>query len=168
MSHLNAFVYLMESQGLYKVGMSKDPKSRLLSISGSNPCQVTIVSAFESPNAKSDERFIHSYLEPYRLPNKREWFAIPPCLINRLPEWFYSNASLATTELQREEAKADAEFLAHIKQCKALLAIPGLANRLCPDSSAEEIEKLLAICARDVAIYEAMVEDGICFSEGLE
>ena len=68
-------VYLIECSvtGVFKVGMSRNPISRLASIQGSYPYLLKIRACSLSSNARAKERKIHSKLKAFKLSG--EWFS---------------------------------------------------------------------------------------------
>lgn len=69
-------VYVVESQGRYKIGMSTNVRSRISSLQTSNPYPITIVRVFWADNPEQLERQLHARFARRRLVG--EWFALTP------------------------------------------------------------------------------------------
>lgn len=80
------YIYLMWLTGdeRFKIGVSKKPEKRILSLQKSIPYKLVLVHAFMSNNAHKDEKLIHQLFKECKL--RGEWF-----LLNRSQvAWFCS------------------------------------------------------------------------------
>jgi len=70
------YVYVARSEGgEVKIGKSKDPKSRIKSLSTGNPQPLHLVKSAKVPNAGELEKKMHERYQEYRLHG--EWFDLP-------------------------------------------------------------------------------------------
>ena len=78
------FLYIIEQLdefeeiSSYKIGVSKNPQSRLRGLQTSNPNELKLIFAYETPDkgiAHFLERTCHEQFSPYR--KKGEWFEVP-------------------------------------------------------------------------------------------
>lgn len=87
--HNHGFIYLIESDGYHKVGLTTSSlKQRISSIQTSNPRLVTLIDSFETESTVFDEKCLHKFLKKYQV--LREWFEIPQDLIDNRQSWFKS------------------------------------------------------------------------------
>lgn len=69
-------VYIIEEEGtgLYKIGVSRNPPQRCLSLQRGNPRDLRIVHAINSDEPRATEVAIHDALDEYRVSG--EWFEL--------------------------------------------------------------------------------------------
>ncbi len=74
----SAYVYVIGSvsDGLYKIGVSRNPVIRLKHIQASNPMPLALVAIRYSDKPFAEERRLHADLGAYR--RKGEWFKLIP------------------------------------------------------------------------------------------
>ena len=68
------YVYIIEHQGVYKIGKTKKLNRRLLQISPKLPYELKLFMVIESNNRHLEERWLHTWYEDKRLSG--EWFAL--------------------------------------------------------------------------------------------
>lgn len=73
------YIYLMECEGMLKVGVSKNPLSRASHLQGGNPFEITIRNMWETPYPFEVECNVHWRLGRYRVSG--EWFKCDPLLV---------------------------------------------------------------------------------------
>lgn len=69
-------VYLMECEGFIKIGLSRDPRARLINIQSSTPFEVSIralISPILPCDARSLESYLHTVFSDFRV--RGEWFS---------------------------------------------------------------------------------------------
>lgn len=69
-----SWVYVLETKGAYKVGISKNPDQRHQSIQVGCPFEVRFVYARQLEFAKTTERALHEYLEDCKI--RGEWYLL--------------------------------------------------------------------------------------------
>lgn len=79
---MNIYVIKHDQPGLFKVGISNNPKRRLLEIQNTNKRAKHISLSLPSLNARKTERLVHNILKPFRVRMRgsggTEWFDIRP------------------------------------------------------------------------------------------
>ena len=70
-------IYIAESDGYYKIGVSTNPQSRVATMQVGNPHTVTLVSSVDSLNGTvgSLENVLHGWYSKYH--KHGEWFDLP-------------------------------------------------------------------------------------------
>ena len=121
-------VYLLECQGIYKVGYAKDLQSRISAIQTSNPFPVEIVDSFPSDFPAIDEEKIHDKLRKYH--QRGEWFKIPASWIKNRSDWFrtYSEIHPADQEPQDQSIVKSVTFARQFFAPKNLKGVLGVNN----------------------------------------
>lgn len=71
------YLYLMRSEiGLFKIGISTDPRARLSSVISSSGIDVELIAFYKTDGpAKEVEKKLHKLFQKYRV--RGEWFAFP-------------------------------------------------------------------------------------------
>lgn len=69
-------VYLMETAGYVKIGISKCPEKRLAEIQSHTPQVVELVTTVQSEQPRQLEKALHELFEDCRTPTDREWFEL--------------------------------------------------------------------------------------------
>lgn len=100
MGNNTGYIYLVESNGLFKVGKAISVEQRIRGLQTGSPYKVNLVCKFKSENYSEDERKIHKLLSEFSI--RGEWFAIPAKKIESLDQWFFSSAPKATKNNQPE------------------------------------------------------------------
>ena len=78
------YLYLIECQNLYKIGVAHDVVNRLATLQTGNPFQLRVVDCYEFANAEVVERGLH---QKFSLIRKRgEWFALNQGDLSQLNE----------------------------------------------------------------------------------
>jgi hypothetical protein len=77
-----AFVYLVEANGLYKIGRSSNPELRIKEIQTGNGNKVRLVCMALTAYASATERLLHKRLKGYR--TSGEWFALSDSHVERV------------------------------------------------------------------------------------
>jgi hypothetical protein len=74
----SAYVYVIGSvnEGLYKIGVSRNPIRRLKNIQASNPTPLALVAMRYTDRPFAEEKRLHTALSPYR--RNGEWFKLIP------------------------------------------------------------------------------------------
>lgn len=72
----NGFVYVIESDGAYKIGRSKNPAGRLKGLKTGNPSPMTIVGSIACANPSKVETYLHEVFKEQR--DRGEWFLLTP------------------------------------------------------------------------------------------
>lgn len=69
-----SYVYLIQSNEFYKIGIANDLKTRLAQLQTGNPTELLILACYEFPNAQAVEIALH---QKYKNVRKRgEWFML--------------------------------------------------------------------------------------------
>lgn len=68
------YIYIIEIDGYFKIGRTKDIKKRLVSIKTSNANKEKVVLLLEVPYYKSAEKLLHFKFRRKRI--KGEWFSL--------------------------------------------------------------------------------------------
>lgn len=70
------FIYLMQSveNGYYKIGVSKNPNTRLKQLQTGNSSEMKLIESFESEYARKIETFLHN--KHSHVKKKGEWFEL--------------------------------------------------------------------------------------------
>jgi hypothetical protein len=68
------FVYLIEANSFYKIGIATDVTKRLASLQTSSPHQMKVLKSWESAFAQKAERYLHRHFKDCR--QKGEWFRL--------------------------------------------------------------------------------------------
>ncbi len=82
------YVYVVKSNGFVKIGISKNIKFRIKSISSSNPSKVVLLKSWFCRDSVGVELKLHSEYSKFRV--KGEWFKLP---VNTLKRLLQSNFS---------------------------------------------------------------------------
>jgi hypothetical protein len=69
-------VYLVETQGLYKIGIAKSPSRRLGELQVGCPFELNLINTFDGDS--ETESYIHKVLSVYRI--RGEWFDLPEAI----------------------------------------------------------------------------------------
>ena len=77
-------VYVIESSGAYKIGMTTNFANRLNTIKVANPNEVNVVYKVESGDPKSMESYLHKMFQDEKI--KGEWFSLSNEDIVRIKE----------------------------------------------------------------------------------
>lgn len=70
---IDGYVYLIHSEGKYKIGKTKDPKSRMNGYRAENPHGFNIIEMFKCKSYSKQEKEMHKIFQDKRIGN-REWF----------------------------------------------------------------------------------------------
>lgn len=70
---IDGYVYLIHSQGKYKIGKTKDPKSRMKGYTAENPHGFEVIEMFKCKSYSKQEKEMHKIFQDKRIGN-REWF----------------------------------------------------------------------------------------------
>ena len=81
-STMPAYVYVMECQGFYKIGVAGSPKKRLTECQTGNPFEIKLLSSFPTDDPYGVERHIHGLLVSLHV--RGEWFKLPSDIVDRL------------------------------------------------------------------------------------
>ena len=73
------FVYVILCADFVKIGIARNPESRLGNMQVGCPLGMKLIAKYPSPNAKRDERRLHDLLVKFSV--RGEWFKIPDSLI---------------------------------------------------------------------------------------
>jgi hypothetical protein len=68
------FIYLIQSQEFFKIGVAQDVRNRLASLQTGNPNELVVISCWEFPNAEIVERCVHQRFDGVR--KRGEWFLL--------------------------------------------------------------------------------------------
>jgi len=82
------YVYLLQCEQYYKIGMTKDVVKRTISNQTGNPFEVKIIDTFLSLDKNADEKILHRLMGKYW--HRGEWFEIPKSMIAKKSNWFKS------------------------------------------------------------------------------
>jgi len=77
-----AFVYLLEANGLYKIGRSSSPEQRIRHIQTGNGHKVQVLCMARTQYASSTEALLHKRFKHYRVSG--EWFALSASHVERI------------------------------------------------------------------------------------
>jgi len=80
------YVYLMFSNGLYKIGISSDPMRRRKEIERASGRPVQMIAYTWARDAWSRERTLHNHFSGFR--REGEWFALDQEQVDSIVEWF--------------------------------------------------------------------------------
>lgn len=69
-----SYIYLLESNGLYKIGYSVSPQTRLTRLQTGSPCPIRLVHTIRTVHFKNVEHALHIRFAGKRV--HREWFAL--------------------------------------------------------------------------------------------
>jgi hypothetical protein len=105
------YLYLIESQQFYKIGIANDVQSRLAQLSTGNPFELKLLASYSFENAEVVERSIHQ-----RFSNKRvrgEWFELGDEDVNEFHQicLLLGGVLSAVVPTVEEEAVEEAEQL---------------------------------------------------------
>jgi hypothetical protein len=76
---MSEYIYLINCNGVYKIGVATDVRSRFASLQTGNPYKLELVDCFQFPNAEFVERVLHQKYDHYRMLG--EWFNLPNVLV---------------------------------------------------------------------------------------
>ena len=82
------YVYLLQCQQYYKIGITKDVIKRTVGNQTGNPFEVKIIDTFLSLDKNADEKILHRLMSEYW--HRGEWFEIPKAMIGKKSNWFKS------------------------------------------------------------------------------
>lgn len=68
------YVYLLESDGFYKIGVSGAPMGRIRELQTGNPHKINLIASCKTDNAHGAEWFIHRVLSKFNIHG--EWFKL--------------------------------------------------------------------------------------------
>lgn len=71
---LYGYIYLLESNGLFKIGYSHKPKARLTRLQTGSPCPIRLVHTIRTAHYKAVEQQLHNEFAEKRV--HLEWFAL--------------------------------------------------------------------------------------------
>ena len=86
-------IYLIETGGYVKIGISNDPERRRHRIQTSTPLPVEIITTIESKEPETVERIFHRKFAEYQTSTGKEWFELPDEICGIL-----KNVDIITTE----------------------------------------------------------------------
>lgn len=66
------FIYLIQSQEFFKIGVAQDVRNRLASLQTGNPNELVVISCWEFPNAEIVERCVHQRFDGVRKRGERK------------------------------------------------------------------------------------------------
>jgi len=69
------YVYIMQCNEFFKIGIAIDPKARLALLQTGNPYKIALVSVWPSGNPRREEQALHIKYASSRV--RGEWFALP-------------------------------------------------------------------------------------------
>jgi hypothetical protein len=85
---LNCFIYLVKCGNYYKIGLTKNIKSRIKSLQTGASQKLQLIDFFETSQPQKDEKLLHDFLS--RFHSTGEWFALPWYIVESRSEWFFS------------------------------------------------------------------------------
>ena len=68
------YIYLIESDVFYKIGVASEPRGRIKELQTGNPHKINLVASCRVENAYGAERCIHSVLSSFNISG--EWFRL--------------------------------------------------------------------------------------------
>jgi hypothetical protein len=71
---MTQYLYLLECQKYFKIGIANDVQSRLAQLSTGNPFELNVAAVYEFQNAEPVERAIHQRFQSLR--KRGEWFSL--------------------------------------------------------------------------------------------
>lgn len=81
------YMIIMKDTNLFKIGISKNIKSRLLSLQCGNPVELVVLyKTIQMYRARQIEQLLHKSLNEFKVMN--EWFELPPSIQEKLKEAF--------------------------------------------------------------------------------
>ncbi len=80
------YVYLLESDGFYKIGVASEPHGRIRELQTGNPHKINLIANCKTENAHGTEWFIHSILSKFNV--QGEWFRLTSTEIEIVMEVF--------------------------------------------------------------------------------
>lgn len=83
------FIYLLESNGYYKLGRASNLQSRLNSIQVGNPMPVRLLSRAYSFYPEKDEKVMHQMFKDFKV--RGEWYKLPKPLVSSIILDFYNH-----------------------------------------------------------------------------
>ena len=89
-----SYVYLIRSEeGLFKIGVSNNPKSRLKALQSATPHNLTLIHAVQTNISRKIELYLHGYYHTRAI--RGEWFALSDSDVNKfVSEVEWANANL--------------------------------------------------------------------------
>jgi hypothetical protein len=75
------YVYLLISDGKYKIGYAKNVKERIKSLQTGNPCTIKCMASKLFINAYKIEQMLHMEYEQYRINGSEEWYSFPSDIV---------------------------------------------------------------------------------------
>lgn len=106
------YVYVVQSLGFAKVGISAKPDKRALALADSTPHDLTLMCVYRYPDrevARLFEKMSHNVLKARGLHHKGEWFVFSECL---LPSLDFLHASYSPCYIEKKAAEFKSLMLA--------------------------------------------------------
>lgn len=70
------YVYLIESNSVYKIGLTDNLERRIKQFKTGNP-DIKLIHYWETEDPRGLEKRLHRMLWEFRLVNRKEWFNLP-------------------------------------------------------------------------------------------
>ncbi len=80
------YLYLFESAGLYKIGITQDVQQRIRSMQSGNPHSIVLIAYRIVAYAEANERNLHAHFQHCR--RRGEWFALDADDVAKIKQWF--------------------------------------------------------------------------------
>ena len=96
-------IYLMESDGYYKIGITTDIKKRLRALNASSPLEVSLIYSKETKDAPKIEKFLHNIFHAKN--HKFEWFALTADDIELAINYIDNNVFTNSSSLPMQSSK---------------------------------------------------------------
>ena len=167
------YIYLLESLGFYKIGVTENLNLRISTIKSSTPHNVVIVDFFPSYLPYQDEHHLHQMWKEFRV--KGEWFSIPQHEIKNRKTWFRTIVSLQDAEQLKESQATD--FATKVlmafnffswDHCKSFLNVKSdVELRELISASEEILDPVLAYERGIIRTYEAYLREGNTHEESV-
>lgn len=131
---LYGYIYLLESNGLYKIGYSHEPRARLTRLQTGSPCPIRLVHTIRTVHYKAVEQQLHNEFAEKRV--HREWFALDGPDVERIKRL---DAYGRTPEENAAIEASNAAFLARPRtdadvECNLMMkSLFGAIGRSVPD-----------------------------------
>ena len=78
------YLYLLESDGFYKIGVASHPRGRIAELQTGNPHKINLVVSCLVENAYGAEWYMHTILSKLKVSG--EWFRLPSDVVDILKE----------------------------------------------------------------------------------
>ena len=88
-------IYIIRSGDHYKIGIATNIAERVNAMQTGNPIELELVASWPPARPLEDEAKLHAELAVYR--GLREWFELPPDIVEQLRERDYGPASTDAT-----------------------------------------------------------------------